>query len=65
MKKGIISIEEINDTLDKLKEQTDMEMDQSVLSDQLSDSKIRRIATERITIKRIRNIFNQLMEEHE
>ena len=63
-KKDYLDLEEINVTLDKLIENTNTEMDLSVLEGKLDVEKIRKIATERVTIKRIRNILNSIVEEN-
>ena len=63
MKKYNWELDEINDVLDTLVGNTNVEMDVAVLEEDLSNDKIRKIATERITIKRIKSILNS--DEHE
>ncbi len=61
--KDYILIGDINSTLDKLVSYTDIEMDNAVIEDKLDDVKVRRIAAERVTIKRVRNIFNEMLKD--
>lgn len=60
-----LDIEDINETLNKLVENINIEMDSSVLEGKLDDQTIRRMATERITIKRIKNILGNLLNKEE
>lgn len=63
--KDYIFISDINNILDGLIEHTNTEMDQSIIEDNLNNDSIRRIATERSAIKRIKNILNNYIKEEE
>ena len=63
LKRDYLLIKEIYEILDKLKDNTDNEMDGAILDDSLNAVRIQRIAAERITIRRIKNIFTSALEE--
>lgn len=62
-RKDYLEMSQINEILSGLIGNTDHEMDMAIVEDILGEDKIRRIACERITIKRIRNILKQAAEK--
>ena len=65
LKKTYLELTEINEILDNLKSNVDNEFDVAVLEDKLDDRKIVRLSAERVTIRRIRNLINQIMSNPE
>lgn len=63
--KDYLEIGEINQILDELLSNINVEMDLAVVEDLLDDVKIRRLVTERITVKRIKNILTQALNQEE
>lgn len=62
MIKNALYIENINQIFDDLIENTNLELDLSLMNDTLGIDKIKRISAERITIKRIKQILINELE---